>query len=789
MSQDINRMLIEKVTNLVNDRPWWVLFFSFVIAIGLAKGLPKMTFSNDYRDYFSNQNPQLEEWERLQKIFAKSDNVFIALSVKEGSIFNNRVLSVLEELTEEAWTVPYATRVDSLANFQNIEPLGEDDILISNLYEDAESLTPEKIQEITRISTKKPQLVNRLVNPQGTTSAINIEVRLSQKPREEIAEISEYAYLLKAKYSEKYPELRFHITGSVPYNYAMTNATKKDMASLMPAMYLLILMLFVLFTKSIFASLAVCILMVFSIVSTMGASAWAGVVLMAPSMSAPTIVMTMAVANAVHIAVTFFRYYQGETAKRDAIKSTIESNWSPVIITNLTTAIGFLTMNLSDVPPYRDLGNMVAGGLVFVVIFSILLLPAMFRIFPIKAKKIRDNRFAIYTKLAEFIESHFRLIIIGFVFLVGVCSFGISRLELNDKFVEWMDTRYEFRVDSDFINENLTGLYRLDWGLESKRESAISNPGYLYDLDRLTDWSRVQHGVVHVHSMSDIFKELNQKFHGGDPAYYKIPQTQELAAQLLLIYELSLPMGLDLNNMTNVSKSSTRFVIRTANLSTQELLALEQDVKNWLEQNSSYITPSEAASTSILFANIAKRNISALLGGTISALFLISLLLIFPLRSLKYGLLSIVPNLLPAAIAFGIWGLLVGRVGLAISVVVGMTMGVVVDDTVHFMTKYLRNRRSGNMSPTASLSATFEQVGPALLGTTLMLALGFALLSQSGFEVNQQMGALTSLVIVIAFIADFLLLTSLIMLFDRKQTSANLDDGGKAQLVSAEPLR
>lgn len=762
-------MLHQRLSNFTTRYHWLVVILSVLLLLALAKGMTRLTFSNDYWDYFSEANPQLLEWEKLQKVFNKTDNVFISVTAKQGDVFTPEHLSVLKALTEQGWQMPYASRVDSIINFQHVRPLGEDDLEISDLVMEVEGLTPSQIQEVKTIATEHPMLVTRLINKEGSTTAVNVEVVLSEKPRDEIAEISEYAYNLKAEYSEKYPDLQFHITGSVPYNFALTDATKKDIAGLLPSMYVLVLVLFTLFTRSFFATLAVWLLMVFSIIGTMGASGWAGVVLMAPSLSAPTIVMTMAVANAVHMVITFFSYYRGDALKIDAIKKTLETNFSPVVITNLTTAIGFLTMNLSDVPPYQDLGNMVAGGLILVVLFTLFLLPALLHIFPVKPKKADFAPSPLYGKLAEWVIGNYRKIIVGFVAIAFIAPVGISKLELNDRFIEWLDTRYEFRNDSDFINTNLTGLYRLDWGLESGKEGGIADPDYLRRLDALTDWARAQYGVVHVDSMSEIFKELNQKFHGGDPAYYRIPDSQELAAQLLLMYELSLPMGLDLNNMVNVSKSSSRFVLRTANLSTVELLALEQSTKDWLKANGTPTMVSEAASTTILFANISSRNIRSLLSGTVVALILISFLLIVPMRSVKFGVLSLVPNLLPAAIGFGVWGLMFNYVGLAISIVVGMTMGVVVDDTVHFMSKYLRNRRNELMAPAQAIIATFKQVGPALLGTTVTLASGFALLAQSGFEVNQQMGALTSMVIVIAFVADFLLLPSLIMLIDREK--------------------
>lgn len=762
-------MPINQLIKLTVRRPWWLIAVLLIAVVILASGLPKMQFSNDYEDYFSEQNPQLTAWKELQDNFNKSDNVLIAVSVRQGSIFSKTALQAIKELTESGWQFPHAIRVDSLTNFQRIEPIGNDDILIDDLVSAEFDYSQSALKETKDFAINHPQIVNKLLNPTADAAAVNIEVNLKDSPRDEIAEISNHAYQVKEAYKARYPDLDFHITGSVLYNHAMTSATKDDMASLMPLMYCVILILFAVFIRSILATAAVFVLILFSILATMGASSWAGIVLMAPSLSAPTIVTTVAVANAVHVLVSFFRQYQSGIGRKSAVEQMLRTNWLPIVITNATTMIGFLTMNFSDVPPYRDLGNMVAVGLFFVMIFTLFLLPALLTVLPVKPTEGTSRSAGRYVSLANWVIRFKLGIIVSFILVASLSAYGLTKLELNDRFIEWMDERYEFRRDSDFINERLTGLYRLDWGIDSGSEGNITNTDYLQRLDGLANWARRQPGVVHVQSLADTIKELNQNFHGGDPAQYRIPESNELAAQLLLVYEMSLPMGLDLNNMINLQKSSSRFVVRTSNLSTTEILALERRTYEWLERHGTPSMIGEAASTTVLFANISKRNIAALLTSTVVALFLISFLLIVPLRSVKMGILSLVPNLLPAGIAFGIWGLLISEVGLAISVVIGMTMGIVVDDTVHFMTKYLHFRRNQKAAPEEAIRATFEHVGPALLGTSFILTAGFLVLAQSGFEVNQQMGALTGVVIIIAFIADMLLLPSLILVFDRRK--------------------
>jgi hypothetical protein len=168
-----------------------------------------------------------------------------------------------------------------------------------------------------------------------------------------------------------------------------------------------------------------------------------------------------------------------------------------------------------------------------------------------------------------------------------------------------------------------------------------------------------------------------------------------------------------------------------------------------------------------MFSHIGERNIRSMLTGTALALVLISGILAVALRSVKIGLISLIPNLVPALTAFGLWGFIVGQVGLAVSVVTAMSLGIVVDDTVHFLSKYLRARREQGKSAEDAVRYSFHTVGTALWSTSLILVAGFYILTFSGFTLNADMGLLTAIVIAIALVVDFLFLPPLLMKLDR----------------------
>jgi predicted RND superfamily exporter protein len=171
-----------------------------------------------------------------------------------------------------------------------------------------------------------------------------------------------------------------------------------------------------------------------------------------------------------------------------------------------------------------------------------------------------------------------------------------------------------------------------------------------------------------------------------------------------------------------------------------------------------------------MFAYISERNIKSMIGGTLWAILLISVILILALRSFRYGALSLIPNLVPAIMGFGVWSLLQGTMGLSLSIVSGMTLGIVVDDTVHFLTKYIRARREKEMDAAEAIRYAFHSVGRALVVTTIILVVGFSILSLSSFYLNSSMGQLTAIVIVMALIVDFLFLPALLLTIDGKKS-------------------
>jgi len=743
---------------------WWIIVGTLLIVTGLGTGARLITFSNDYRMFFSEENPQLRAFEALQDTYTKNDNVLFVIAPKDGRIFKRETLATIEWLTKEAWQIPYSIRVDSVTNFQHTSADG-DDLLVRDLVVDAANFSIAELAQAERIAVAEPLLRNRLISPSAHVSGVNVTIQLAEKKLTEVPEVGEFAERLADRVRARDPGVDVYLTGMVIMNNAFAQASMADMQTLYPLMFIIILFVLALLLRSVSGTLATALVILMTIVCTMGLTGWLGIKMSPPSTSVAVIVMTLAVADCVHIVVIFLHGMRRGMDKYAAMAESLRINLSPVFLTSLTTAIGFMSLNFSEAPPFRDLGNMAAMGVTAAFILSVTFFPALMIVLPVRVRWQSEEHKTPMDAFAEFVIRRRAVLFWGMAFIIFALVSQVPRNQLNDVFVKYFDEEIAFRADTEFTTRNLTGIYLVEYSLPTDGDTNISDPGFLEHVEAFANWYRSQPGVMHVNVITDIMKRLNRNMHGDDDAWYRLPESNELSAQYLLLYEFSLPFGLDLNNQIDISKTATRMTVTMDTTSTEDLLATEARAKAWLAENTPAHMQVDGASSAIMFAHIGHRNIRSMLKGTTVALVLISAILLLALRSVRIGFLSIIPNLVPIGMAYGLWGVFVGQIGLAMSVVAGVTIGIVVDDTVHFLSKYLRAQREQGLGPEDAVRYAFSTVGTALWVTSLVLIIGFGILALSTFELNSSMGLLTSITIALALVADFLFLPPLLMKF------------------------
>jgi predicted RND superfamily exporter protein len=764
-----------RLAGLVTCRPWLVMLVALLVLAVVASGARSLSFSNNYRVFFSSDNPELVSFEAFQDTYTKNDNFLFVLQPGDGNTFSPQVTDAIEAVTAAAWQIPFTIRVDSVSNFQHSWAEG-DDLSVDDLIRAGRRLSQAELNQKKTVALGEPLLNGSLIAADAAAAGINVTLQYPERSLTEVPEAVAAARAIVTDIEQRYPDLTVALTGISMLNNAFAESGQADAMTLIPFMYLALLVTMLLVLRSLWGTVATLLVIAFSTIAAMGAAGFLGYTLDPISLTAPTIILTLAIADSVHLLVTLLQRMREGEGKRQALTESLRVNFLAISITSLTTLVGFLALNFSDAPPFWYLGNITAVGIAAAWVFSLWFLPAFLSVAPLRVKvrhRHARQHSVFMSRLARFVTQRHQSVLLVSVALAAVLIAFVPRVELNDEWVNYFDESMRFRQDADFAMQHLTGLYVIENSLPAAEAGGISEPAYLANLEAFTDWLRQQPEVVHVYSYSDIIKRLNRNMHGDKAEWYRIPDTRELAAQYLLLYELSLPYGLDLNDRISVDRSSTRVTATIEQLSTAATREFLERLRDWLNNNLPDYMHADPTGATVMFSYISQRNIESMLTGNVLAVIVIAVIMMISLRSTGLGLLSLIPNTIPILMTFGLWGLLVGKVGMAAATVSATSLGIIVDNTVHFLTKYLRARREHLLSPPQAIEYAFKTVGAAVLLNALILAFGFAVLTTSTFKVNEDMGALTAMAIVIALIVDFFLLPALLMMGYRKHVGAS----------------
>ncbi|MCW8879350.1 MAG: efflux RND transporter permease subunit [Kangiellaceae bacterium] len=754
----------------VVEFPRTTIFLALISVLLFATGMPNLQISNEFRVYLSKDNPQLKAFEAFEDDYVKSDTATLVVTAKQGDIFTKDGLLLVEGLTADAWYIDYAYRVSSLTNY--IYTRSQDDEIESNyLVEDASSLSRQQIAQIRKDALAENRLVKGMVTDDGKVGLVLITLNLPEDEANASIAVTEQVEQLRDKYRALYPNFQIDNGGSTTFNTTLARAVAADMSTLLPLSYLIIFTGLFLFLRSAIGSAAIFILISVCLLSTFGFFGWVAPVLTPIAGFAPSVLLSIMVADSVHILVTYYHQLHEGDNKKQAILASLELNFMPVLITSITTIIGFLSLNFSASPPYQDLGNMVAFGVLLALIFSLTLLPALMMVLPVgkAAKRPESNWFQPFANWV--IASRKKLLIIMSLVTITLVTF-IPNNRVSDNWANYFSDSFELVRLVKRLDGYLTGINALEYSMKPKPGYTIFSPEYLQQLDDFKDWLNNHPKVVKVNSLSELMKDLNQVMHDDSTEYFKVPESPELAAQYLLFYEFGLPEGLGLNNLVTIHKDASRFTVMVTDSGSDELLEIDRQAQAWMVQNATAILTSEATGLGMVFAHIAQRNITSLLIGTLIALVGISAVLMLVLRSFKYGVISLVPNVIPAALAYGLWGMTFGYVDISLSIVACSTLGIVVDDTVHFLHKYIRARKKG-LDTADSLRDSFHRVGIALLTTSVVLASGFLILATSPMHTSATIGLLMAVTLIFALVVDFLLLPPILLYLDKKKELTN----------------
>lgn len=757
------------------NRPLITLLACAVLVLLAMAGLPRLGMTTDYKVFFGPDNPDLQAHEAFEHRFELTETLIFTLEAPggaDGSVFTPEMLTLLRDMTNVGWQLPWAIRATSLANYQHTRAEG-DDIIVESLIPDG-AITQSDAERVANIALDAEEVLDRLVSADGSVAGLFVSTALPHEDSEhEIQVVADAAYALRDEFEQRLPGLTIRVTGVTILNDTLGQIMRRDLAVLTPATLAVILVGMLVFFRALLPAILTLGVIGVSVAAALGVAGWAGITLTDVSTAAMLCIMTLAVADCVHFLVTYAAASAQGMDKRAALGEALRVNLEPISVTSLTTAIGFLALNASESPPFADLGNIVAVGVVFAWLLSVAALPAALLILPGQMRGRPPTGTALVSAIGDWVVRRRRLLLPGMAALLLVAVAGISQSRFGENYVEYFPPGNDFREASEFANNRLSGMQVIEFGIPAATTGGVNDPVYLRKLDELTAWFEQQPAVRKVISPVSLYKRLNKTMHGDDPAWERIPESAELAAQYLLFYELSLPQGLSINNLIGPDRANARFTVLLDTIDSGAVQTLAKRAEAWMADNFPPAMQAKATGTTLMFARISQRNFQSMVLGVGVAVVLIALILIAVFRSVGLGLLSMIPNLLPGLAAYGVWGFTVGKLDMSLSVVGSLSLGILVDDTVHFLSKYRRAHRELGMDQADAVRWAFKTVGTALLATSTMLVVGFLLFTQSDFSMVQNLGTLTAVAIGLALVCDFFFLPPLLMAAARLKRPPN----------------
>ncbi|MDD9984251.1 MAG: MMPL family transporter, partial [Gammaproteobacteria bacterium] len=439
-------MSLETCIASVMGRRWLTILLSVLVMLALAAGAQNLVSVDvDVRNHFKKNDPHIIALDHLEETYAISDTALIAVAPQSGTIFTQEALIAIEELTEQLWRTPYVTRVDSIANYSHSQGF-EDELIVEPLIDDAGSLSDDDIGRTEEIALNTEEVAGRFVSRDGRVAGLVVSIALPEdRDDRQLAkiEVVDYLYDTAAEARAKHSTIDYHITGELALNRAMGDALNKEFELLGPIALGIMLLVAVLVLRSIWGTVAIVLMIIAVIIAAVGFVGWTGMTLFGESAAAIFVLMAIAVAHSVHVIEAMLAGLREGMDRKQAAIHSMELNVWPVFLTSITTSIGFLSLNFSEMPPFQVMGNMVAFGSLFAFLFAVTFLPAVLSYLPMRVRPVAEGRTDYFDRLGRFVVSRRVILLCSFGVLTVALMAGISRIELKENWLELLGESYQ----------------------------------------------------------------------------------------------------------------------------------------------------------------------------------------------------------------------------------------------------------------------------------------------------------------------------------------------------------
>ena len=723
--------------------PRAVLGAWLVLMVAALAALTRLEINTDTRVFFDSSSPQIAALKEFEEKYTAANTAFLAVTLPLGaSLIDPTVQQLLTGLSDAAWRIPGILRVDALSNYQHARSTGET-LEIRELFGDSLH-SPRTAEALDALVDANPALVGLLISQDYRHAGLNLTFELPGQAADAQLAIEEINLGLDEivnEFLDRNHDYQIHRIGMLPLIHTFGVATLRDLTTLIPLALNVSGLMLLLFLRSF--RLAGPILLSAIGAALISSALWALVEIPfnVATAIAPVIVMSLTLAAGVHVVLSCLHKLELKDWSR-SVEEGVRSTVRPSLLAWLTTSLGFIAFNAADAPPFRELGNFVVIGVSIGYLAVYSLLPAVSVLLGPPAQPGP----AWPGNLGRWVAQHQRVLFLVCIAASIMLVAGVSRLTLDDQFSSYFDRSFEYRQAIEFIEPDFTGSDVIEIDVPHPAGGVITDPEYVLVMARWLNLIRELPDVKNAVGVSDIIFPIHRAMAPASP----FPRAEAVVNEYLFLYELGLPPGKELGHWVAMDRSASRVSVVVADQTSQGLKSVQRSITR-LGLKEGYFDKFNFTGLSLLYANLSSDNVAAMILATAVSLLLIACIVAVVLRSPKLGFACLAASLLPLAVGFGIWGWSMGVVGLPGAVIVALTIGIIVDDAIHFIYRYESQRSRGGSHASAVIHAV-ATAGQAMLLTSICLLIGFLILGLSGFQINQHVGIFSCVVFVLAFV-------------------------------------
>lgn len=766
-----------RFSRFVVEKPKTSLAIFFAILIVLLPGALTIKSSYTPRMWFGKDHEQIKALDDFERKFGNDQKTVIGVYNPKG-IFNQETLELIQNITDEMWKVREVIRVESLANHSDITSKDDDLHIAPFLGNGKTQWTQEELDKLKERALNDEVIPDYYISNDATYALIFGHLKPAFETDPDYAAIVEDTRNLIHKHENDISDIKLYLLGDSTANEAFREVARDDNLMIMPFMFGIIIIILYWLFRNIFAVIMPLLLCYASIGVTFGALGWIGFIYNSMLAAIPGILLAICLADCVHILMSFFHFLSEQNSPKEALIKSLHKNFKPTLMTSITTSVSFMTIAWTEIVPVRDLGILSSFGTMMAWLFTYILVGPVLSIFLHKFKDISAKNVSnlVASNRAANVESKAKVwtrdivanagkIIAVSAVMSSIAAFMASKNEVNSDPLKYFTTDVPLRAAYDFSVTKLNGLRGVELVVDSGSDEGVKDPTFLTNLQNFENWLKEQPEIVNTKSITQIISKLNQVLNGNDPAYYKIPQTQEEVAGLLFLYQMGLPQGMDLNNQITLSNRETRFrvmwKIETSTESTEMLDIITAKAPD-------FNLKVRAGGNLPIYTTVNSLIVESFFWSLIGALLFVSFLIFVIFRDPLIATIAMLPNLLPMVFGGALMVSMGVYVDIGTSMVIVVCLGIAVDDTIHFIANYKHYRAQG-LDISESIERTFSITGKALVVTTILLVAGFGSFVFAEFVPNRTFGILCAQILVFALLIDLTLLPALLIKFRGKK--------------------